>query len=283
MKYLLTAALIMLMSHSDASAGERYELGKYYLVRSTYETDLIEGFNVEQFGNEYLPGYSIKKYAAHLGYWQPHYTFFQNVNESSIYVTVRVSLFPDVGAAETATLEFLNSGNLLLEYGPYGEVTCGDNFWWYAIDDDLWYIIFIRKNALAEVSTSYIDERRYDDLMSLARQIDQNLLEGVPYAMMSDTIQAPEITGVDVEQSKLKLGDIASIEVSAFDPHNTELLYKGDWFKGPVDGENDKLQFRITEVSVPLGETFEGDHTFYVWVVNEMNMHSYKYPVKLSF
>ena len=173
--------------------------------------------------------------------------------------------------------------------GPFNGVDIGgnDRNYGYYLSPDHEYnpssIVFVRKNVLINIGPTYISKKDYyPDILSLAQKIDNDIMKGASYVMLTDILSPPVIHSVSFSNNVLVEGEEATITINASDPLSQIEHYRT--LGGAIKYENDPVNvFRTVADRGLFKEPFFGTHTIKIWVINQNNFFSRIYEAKLTF
>ncbi len=220
--------------------------------------------------------YSVKKYS-----------FKSNINGA--IVRICIGIFPSVREAEEVVLDSMNEAAGGGKEGPFNGVDIGDNDWYYGYytspdkEYKLSSIVFVRKNVIIMVGPTIASREGYHpDILSLAQKIDNDIMTGTSYLMLTDILSPPVIQSVSLSKNVLVEGEEATITINASDPLSQIEHYRT--LGGAIKYENDPVNvFRTVADRGLFKEPFFGTHTIKIWVINQNNFFSKIYEAQLTF
>ncbi len=279
---LLIVLVFVGFGSRETNADEYYSFGSYRLVRSHYDSGFVNGVDTPAIVKTLYPsGYDVIKRSHYYDYAMD-YSIGKNGGNSG--ALLRVGIFPTVQEAEETTLRYLCSNS-----GPYKEgsslgLNIGDNCWYReeitggsgtAI---LSKILFLRKNAFFQLGIG-ADKI---DIIPIAEAIDSMLIHGSLYIELSNTLDPPVITDIQLSKKEIETDDVSFMKVIAYDPKGKKLEYERTpgIVKSADDPDN---MFRIYASRDNWSEPFYGSHIIEAWVINEDGFVSRKYSTQITF
>ncbi len=265
---------------------EYYQKGRYRLIRSEYNDSFVAGIDIPALAGNHLEDFKLVNSTTFF-YSVKKYSFKSNINGAVLRICI--GIFPSVKETEEVVLDSMNEAAAGGKEGPFNGVDIGDNDWYfgYYTSPDKEYhpssIVFIRKNVIIMVGpTIASSEDYYPDILSLAQKIDDDIMKGAPYVILTDTLSPPVIHSVSLSKNVLVEGEEATITINASDPLSQIEHYRT--LGGAIKYENDPVNvFRTVADRGLFKEPFFGTHTIKIWVINKNNFFSRIYEVKLTF
>jgi hypothetical protein len=280
-EYLIATLLVFQFCFSGAGAAQEYlSAGKYRLVRSYYDSALVEGIDASSLV-KLFDGFSIRHVSA---YWYWGRVYHLSRDSDGVNAILQVGVYPTVPEAEKTCLDYLNDVTAFFTEGSVRGTKIGDNCWFNEFqasgESKPWLdsITFIRKNVLVMLTSGASRTSNFIDILPVAQTIDSMIVNGSAGVMMKDRISLPEIISVQSNRKELREGETATVSVSAVDPKGKKLEYQG---YGTKTGEN-TFFIRYSRDNTPA-QYFGTTQTFAVWVVNEDNLFSRKKEFQITF
>jgi len=266
-------------------AQETYSIGQYRLVRSHYTTDFIGSVSAQKIIFEYYPEFRINLSQVQ-GYWGKRYGLKRD--KDGIDADFQIGIYPSVEEAEEAVLGYLNSVPAYWINGYKDEKAFGDNYWYAEVKYDgeesprIYATVFQRKNIFILMSNGAFHSKNYFDLFPVARSIDSLVVNGSPWIGLSDILDPPVVSSIQLSKQELKLNEMAVMTVKAYDPKGKKIEYARS--PGIMKNADDPANvFRIYASRDNWGEPFYGTHIIEAWVVNEDNFVSRKFATQITF
>ena len=229
---------------------------------------VITRFDIEEMANIHLPDFYLhdKRFRDLLG---NKYYF---VRESdNVDVSITIGLYKSAEIAENNAINFFKYVSMAYIEGPPQGVSIGDKYWYsgFGLDfNNVTGIVFIRKNALFIMSC----DNNYGDLQTLAKNIDDDIINNAEYVELENTILLPVIYSITATKAVLKEGESAKITVHAADPNNEPLKYDAIGI-GHYEPDPENV-FTVIARRGSIGEPFFGSHIYEFFVINEINIVS---------
>ncbi len=260
---------------------EYYQKGPYRLIRSATDVPLISQLDIKTLGEKYLPGFEIH----HINYllWETgaDYTFARSADD--VRVVISYGLYSSVRDAENAVLDGMKNGtSAWMNEGPYKGKSAGDNFWYSVskssnLGEYVICLAFIRYNAVFRL----LCMGGGIDILTLAQNIEKDILNGAPYLKMSKIIYPPEIQSVTAPK-EVFINNLILFTVNATDPEGVGIKYHC-LYGGHEDGQPENVLGVKANPNYFTGEPAAGPHAFRLWVVNENNLFSSIKEVTVTF
>jgi hypothetical protein len=230
---------------------------------------VVTRVDIEEMAKMHIPDfYLYNKYLR--GITGTEYSFVRYSDSADISITI--GLYKSAEIAENIANNFFNNISAGFNEGPHQGVSIGDKFWWFGgsgLDyDNLMGIVFIRKNALFIMGCYY----NYGELKTLAKKIDNDIINNADYVELEKTILLPVIYSITATKTVLKEGESAKIIIHAADPNNEPLEYIA-YGIGHYEPDPENV-FTIRAKSDYIGEPFFGSHIYEFYVINKSNIVS---------
>jgi len=279
--FVLTVYIFMWVMPVMVFAQEYYQKGPYRLVRSATDVPLISQLDIKTLGERYLPGFEIH----HINYllWETgaDYTFARSADD--VRVVISYGLYSSVRDAEDAVLDGMKNGtSAWMNEGPYKGKSAGDNFWYSVskssnLGEYVVCLAFIRYNAVFRL----LCMGGKIDILTLAQNIDKDILNSTSYLKMSKIISPPIIHSISAPK-EVRTGDLILFTVNATDPEGMGIKYRC-LYGGHEAGQPENVLGVKAYPDYFPGELSSGPHTFLLWVVNENNLFSGIKEVTVTF
>jgi hypothetical protein len=279
LKMFYTLTLILFSQPNFGLAQDYYRIGPYGLIHSNTDVPLVYSLNIKGLVDKYFPGSKMET-LMDLNWENGKRYSFNNV-------FFQVGLYPTVREAEDAMLLGLQSGtDLGFSEGPvYGE-KIGDNVWYSPSRNQRGeYILglgFIRYNAVLFIGLKNMDlEGNY--LLSLSKNIDQDIINGAPYLKSRKTISPPIINSVDISPKEILLYDTMVFTLDAFDPEGYSFTYHLLLGFHPSEYPDNILILKAIPGIFPFEDALLGPHKLKFWVMNENHLFSSPKELQVTF
>ncbi len=280
--YIAVLSGIFLFASAICFSKEYYQKGDYQIIRSNPDVPLVAGVDVSALAQKYLSDFrldSVRRYSQLDDVVVYH--LYQNNSEKQI--TFMVGLHPSVREAEESMLDALNHQDFIsMKEWPSNEAKIGESAWYYLNGRQSGYkdgVAFIRRNAVFWIYTG--PEPEYIGIETLARGVDQDLMNGAPYIKIQDKLSPPVVQSVDLSQSVYRMGERGTLTIQGSDPEGYSIMYGDSWTGFGRSGN--QTQIIADNRNWYDKESFFGTHVIQCWVVNENNLFSSIKEVTVTF
>ncbi len=259
---------------------EYYENGRYRIIRSNPNVPLIAKLNVWDLVKKHASDFQMGPGYISEGWSAVRYGMSRNDGQQ---IMLKVGLHPSVREAEEAMLDaMLEQINIPMTEWPAGEEKIGESSWFFTSSksEQRKGVAFIRRNAVVYI---YVHDWSKDfDVVSLAKAIDQDLVNGAPYVTIQDKISPPIVQSIDLSQSVFRMGEKGTITIHGTDPEGHRIINYGNSWIGFGLSENQTTVYADNRNWYDK-DSFYGTHVIKCWVVNENNLFSSIKEVTITF
>jgi hypothetical protein len=233
------------------------------------ETELIiNKVDIEKMAQTHLQDFKLlRKRSKHI--YGKEYVYSRE--SDSVNVSFKIGLHQSTEDAGKIADEYFNEISAVMNQGPYHDFSVGNRFWWLESSENsgnVMSIVFIRKNALFIMGCDY----NYGELKTLAKKMDDDILNNAGYVDLGNTILLPVIDSITATKTVLKEGESAKITVHASDPNNEQLEYDAIGL-GSYEPDPSNV-FTLNATHDNVGVPFFGSHKYKFVVINESNVVS---------
>lgn len=254
----LIAAFILQFGCSDVGG----------ILNSAQKDSLITKFDAEQMAKMNLPDFILIRSRAQ---WNRGREFVFQRSKDQANVSVIIGMHQSSSNATSVALDYLNEISMHMNDSPLAGAAIGDKLWWWSPNADttnVTNILFLKENALFILSS-----HKYENLIDLARAIDEDIAKKEIYIKRENTLSVPRIDKVTLTKGRVTEGDTIKITIHAADPNNESLEYNArpGLIKFQSDAEN---MFTLIASREMVSEPFWGPLKIKFIVINQSNVVS---------